>query len=139
MKRLAMLPLVAAAGLLAPSARAGTYCWVDHAIPQANSVKLEFAVQPRYVGITHRDGSHTRFYAETSKPMTVNLHIGEAMEVSQGLHSDCQIKATRVDGRLRIVFTLGVGMPGLPPTKSIEVLEAGADGRFHRVAVEGVK
>jgi hypothetical protein len=133
MKRFSMLPLAAVAWLLAAPARSGMWCWLSHATPQANSVKLVFAAQPRYVGITPLDGSHTRFYADTSKSMTANLHIGETMDVSQGLHGACQIKPMRLHGRLGIVLTSEVGLPGLPLTKSVEVLEAGADDRFHRV------
>jgi len=68
--------------------------------------------------------------------MTVDLRVGEDILVTQGLHSSCQIKVTRVDKRLQLTVTEEVGVPGMPLDKSIKLLAAGADGRFHEVRAD---
>jgi hypothetical protein len=136
MKRLSMFALVVAAGILAPPARASMVCWLDHLTAQTDSAKLVFADPPYLVEVTHRDGTRTQIKALSSGPMTVDLHIGEDILVTQGLHSSCQIKVTRVRRRLQLAVTVEVGMPGMPLDKSIKLLAAGADGRFHEVRAD---
>ena len=133
MKPLSMFALVVATGLLAPPARAGMVCWLDNATPQTDSAKLVFAEPPYFVEVTHRDGTRTPIKALSPGPMTVDLRVGEDMRVTQGLHSSCQIKVTRVHKRLQLAVTVEIGMPGMPLDKSVKLLAAGADGRFHEV------
>jgi len=139
MKQLSMFALVVATSLLAPAARAGMVCWLDNATPQTDSAKLVFADPPYFVEVTHRDGTRTHIKALSSGPMTVDLRIGEDILVTQGLHSSCQIKVTRVDKRLQLIVTEEVGMPGMPLDKSIKLLAAGADGRFHEVGADSAE
>lgn len=136
MKRLPMCALVVATGLLAPTVRAGMVCWLDHATPQTDSAKLVFANPPYFVEVTHRDGARTHIKGLSSGPMTVDLRIGEDILVTQGLHSSCQIKVTRVHGRLQLAVIEEIGMPGMPLDKSVELLAAGADGQFHEVRAD---
>ena len=136
MKQLSTFALVVATGLLAPPARAGMVCWLDNAIPQIDSAKLVFAEPPYFVEVTHRDGTRTRIKALSPGPMTVDLRVGEDILVTQGLHSSCQIKVTRVHGRLQLAVIEEIGMPGMPLDKSVELLAAGADGQFHEVRAD---
>ena len=136
MKRLTMFVLVVATGLLAPTVQAGTVCWLDHAIPQTDSAKLVFANPPYFAEVTHRDGTRTHIKALSSGLMAVDLRIGEDILVTQGLHSSCQIKVTRVHGRLQLAVVNEIGMPGMPLDKSVELLAAGADGHFHVVRAD---
>ena len=135
-KQLSMSALVVAASLLAPTARAGMVCWLDSATPQTDSAKLVFADPPYFVEVTHRNGTRTQIKASSPGPMTVDLRVGEHILVTQGLHSSCQIKVTRVHKRLQLTVIEEVGMPGMPLDKSVKLLAARADGRFHEVRAD---